>query len=81
MAETSFWWTVLTKAGNILANTSEKIIGEKLQGQIETRLKPALKLLEDPKARSAFDEAFAQAPKNLCANQPTTMSDNSGKRL
>jgi HEAT repeat protein len=57
----SFWWQALKKGGDVLANVGEEIVGEKLKGQIEDKLKPVRKLLESPQARQAFQAAFKEA--------------------
>ena len=58
---TDFWWNALKKGGDIVANLTEEIVGDRLKGQIEKRFAPVLKLLEDPEARKAFDKAFGEA--------------------
>ncbi|MGD9101246.1 MAG: HEAT repeat domain-containing protein, partial [Anaerolineae bacterium] len=58
---TSFWWQALKKASDLIVNASEDVVGAKLKDQIEDKLKPVTKLLQDPESRKAFDRAFAQA--------------------
>ncbi len=66
----SFWWQTLKKAGDFVINASEEIVGSKLKDQIENKLKPVTRLLQDPEARKAFDRAFDQAAQKFEAAAP-----------
>jgi hypothetical protein len=57
MANENPLWKALTKAGDFVYNVGEKAVDERLKVRVEVKLKPFLKLLEDPKARRAPDKA------------------------
>ncbi|MCP4427575.1 MAG: hypothetical protein GY803_24075, partial [Chloroflexi bacterium] len=67
---TSFWYQALKKGKDVFINVGEEIVGDKLKGQIEDKLKPALKLLESPEGRQAFDKAFDEAAQTFLAQAP-----------
>lgn len=57
----SIWWQAVKKVRDIAVNVVEKKAEDELTAQFEQKFQPLLKLLEDPKARRAFDKAFKEA--------------------
>jgi hypothetical protein len=58
---TSFWWQVLRKAADVAYNVGVEIVSDKVREEVEDKLGPVLKLLEDPRANRAFQTAFDKA--------------------